>query len=351
MSNPLMRSDVEDHTVANPTGEAETPKAGPESPDRPEAHQTAGATDGSPQLSAMSGPEWAMRLLLSALSEMEQEGRVTTAAGVSARMRQIDPSFTTAAAGFPSFRALLERTVAAGQISLSTPPGASDVLLASATPAAQPKTSPSVPADQRKRARGGWLHRDLWRALTDWSGAGYVYHRDTRRTVPDASGEARVSGALRVPVPTSDEWLAWMRDFAEHLEPKSAAASLLSSLELEDPESSFRAAIGLQPQIRRRWEGYLRVALMDRMQAWSKEQGIAFEELLDARPQTGSDQPSLKQRASYVAQSWADGQSTATVRTSTSEEDMRRQVFEVLAKLPLAELLKLPIPLEYTIRR
>lgn len=330
MSNPLIRPDVQNvHAAA---GTAQKSTGGPESPTRPSTHSAAGASDVSPQLSAVYyDTNAALELLSQALEQMALERRITTAAGVSARMRQIDPQFTTAATGFRSFRELLRLAEERSLVHVSKPEGGSDFLLTRA-PADVTIGGPGEAPLELSR-----LRPDLWGALLDWSATTYVYDRRTQRTVPGDSAVTLPEGSVPTPAKSQELRQAWMQTFARGLAPE-LKEQLLSTL-AEDPSgAAFLHMIRAQQQTRRRWEGFLRKPLLDLARDWAAEHGIPLADIVGSRSEAPAElarKPAPKSgRRGFAA-----------------DAELRREILDVLGGLPLTELLKIPIPLEYSLRR
>lgn len=338
MSNDLTRSDVQDQDEPAAAGRTEMSSAGAESPDRPDTSSAAGAANSSPQPPAVRyDPDAAIELLLEAVREMQLQRLTTTAAGVSARMRQIDPDFTAGAAGFRSFRALLQLASERGLISVDAPEGASDFVVSLGV---QP--IPTSPTPSAGVASGvthtTWLRHDFWRALTDWSQTSYLYNRRTRRTVATSEADfADTADAVSFPVTSQEQRQQWIRDFSDSLAPEFRT-TVLAKLGEDPSGASFDAEVRARPQTRRRWEGFLRSRLLDLTQQWAAAHGVPLTDVTETSHRTTAPVGSL---------SHFDQQA----HLGATEDQIRREILSIMARMPLRDLLSIPIPVEYALRR
>src|SRR5690606_16619711 len=116
----------------------------------------------------------AVTFLTRAVVELHETGRATKAAGVSARMRRIDPAFSLDRTPFSSFRSIIEAAVARDLVSAER--GASDFELRPVSAA----SNETVPASNARTT----LRSDLWRALLDWTpGVRHGFNRASKNTI------------------------------------------------------------------------------------------------------------------------------------------------------------------------
>ncbi|MCF6378158.1 hypothetical protein L2K70_11145 [Nocardioides KLBMP 9356] len=272
-------------------------------------------------------------------------------------MMLIDADFRTQLAGFRNFRALIGEAHERGLVDARKPLGATDVVITLRG------GSPSSVPDRNAASGflGGWLRRDLWLALNDWTGCRYAWDPGTRRTRRLAGAEHDTEpqlapGEVLVPVLGRDEQHRWMREFTDDVPVPPVRADLEAALASDHPLDAFRSAVWSHHQTRRRWEGMLRHRLMDRARDWARAEGIDYNTLLSEHTETVHP-PVRQQPAGSPA-----GESARDSRTAPpgvpgahgargAEEELRRAVLAVLADLPLGELLRLPIPLEHVLRR
>lgn len=339
MSNDVTRSSMQDQDAPAAAGKAETSSDGAESPSRLDTSSAAGAASSSPQPPAASyEPDAAVGLLVQALREMQVQGSTTTAAGVSARMRQIDSRFSTGAAGFRNFRALLLLASERALIAIEEPEGASDLIvtLAEQEPVAVPRIERSGSAGSSSSVT--WLRHDMWRALTDWSPTVYKYDRRTHRTGPLRDGSPEeTSESVSVPTATPEQRNEWMNGFADTLD-SELRSEALGALQQDPSGALFDAAVRSRPHARRRWEGFLRPRLIQLTKDWAEANSVPFEDVSEVAPSSASLQIKPATYASVPAQ-------------DSLEDQMRREVLEILSRMSLDDLLGLAIPVKYALRR
>lgn len=250
--------------------------------------------------------------LVSTIAEFESAGKSATAAGVSARMRQLLPGFSVAATEFKTFRDLTQAAENAGLITSART--SSDYVLS------------LVRSDD---FRGETLLPGLWRAIQDWTeGANYAFNRVTRKTEP--VGVSVPAGAVAVPTVDKTTNAQWMRDFAS-TQQGDIAFTLEAALAEEDPVAAFLRTVRDNDSVKRRWSKYLRSRVLDTAVTWATANGIPRTDIFT--------KPALKPSAQPATDDRSD------------DDDARSRVLDILGTMPLHELLRLPIPLEYALKR
>ncbi len=269
-------------------------------------------------------------LLQSAVADIEAKNSTAAAAGVSARMRQIEPSFSLGQYGFRTFRGLLAAAEAKGLVRVVEPEGASDQMVLSASASDVPKPSPHA-------GRTFWLPRDLWQAVLDHRAGGtYAYSRRTRTTTRIGANVAGLGAEdVIAPMVAVQDVSQWMRDFAE-AQPDDARATLLTALDGTNPVGDFEALVRRTPTLERHWKRALHANVLDRVSTWAVQNGIPLSELEVVPEVRTPPQPRLL---------------PAPPKTSPEDDDLRQRILSAVAAMPLSELLKLPIPVEYVLRR
>jgi hypothetical protein len=262
-------------------------------------------------------------LLVDALASFPADRRPHPAAGVGARMRRIDPGFTQVASGFPTFRDVVRAAVDAQYIRVEAAEGHNDISI---------DLAPGVSAGSTPQA-GRVLERinsDLWRAMLSWNvGKSYVFDRATRR--PIALSAPATESDLPLPVVTREQQLDWMRQFSATEGDSVIREALLTGLASDEPVRGFSAVMREEHGVDRRWKRYLRTRVLDRATEWARAAGIPFEDL------EGTPRPSEPLRSE--------------ARNATPAQDEREQILALLALLPTSELLRLPVPVEYALKR
>lgn len=281
-------------------------------------------------------------LLRSVVEELEQRGRVPRAAGVSARMRQRDPQFSPDRTEMKSFRGFLERAAAAGVISFERSPDGADFVIRSGAATGNSATSE-------------WVRQDVWRAALDWSPeSNYALEQMTGAVLKLQPGVAASAGQCVIPRFDRAAHLRWMREFANNMADGEAKSDLLLTLEREDPIQEFNKVVRSSRPIWKAWRRDWRQRITAGLVEWANRSGIALAELM---PVSASMQPSPTSRSLLEQASIGrDGLSAqrqldeADVGTRLGDVDVRRIVVRAIERMPLADVLRLPIPIEYMIQ-
>ncbi|WP_243226702.1 UPF0158 family protein [Microbacterium sp. CIAB417] len=243
-------------------------------------------------------------------------------------MLKLDSAFTYRSAGFTSFRHLLADAESRGVVATRPMASGSDVyviLLGDTEPAA-----PEPPASRLEGSVS--IHSDLWRAILDWGdGAAYVFERDTSRTLPLAPEEhSDAKKFVRVPTVSRAEQIQWMAEFANETSLDAGGAELLSALNADNPARGFSLVLKSRASAGRRWKKYLRERVLERANDWATKNGIPAA-ALEAQSRDVVDR------------------SAQSARSMSAEEDARKRILGLLSRLPLQELLRLRIPIEYAL--
>lgn len=263
-------------------------------------------------------------LLVEALDSFPPDRRPHPAAGVGARMRRIDPNFTQLASGFTSFREIVRAAADAQYVRVVASEGRNDIKIDLA-----PGVSSGSPGEHTRVLEH--VNDELWRALLNWdTGKTFAYDRESRRPVA-LSGPPSESDLL-LPVISRNDQLGWMRQFAEAEADLDVREALEAGLRTSEPVRGFSAVMRAQKGVDRRWKRYLRTRVLDRATAWARGEGIPLEDL-EAAPRKN------------------DPRTVATRTVESTAHDVRRQILAIIEQLPTSELLRLPIPVEYALKR
>ncbi|MFS4504927.1 UPF0158 family protein [Clavibacter sp. Sh2141] len=263
-----------------------------------------------------------------ALSDLETSGARPMAAGVSARMRTLDPSFSLDRTPYKTFRRLLLAAEATGLVKTIDRPDNSDVEVWLSSSNATPAESPEAPPTLRH------LNDDLWKAMMDWSPtARYVFNRKTCRTSKTDAALFESTDNIEVDRITKESQLVWMHSFAQEQEEGASRQHLTQALQSSEPVQSFGAAIKLSPSVARKWKRYLQTQVLQWASRWADANSVALKDIERA---AGS---AVKQRT------------VITQGNDHGDQDIRARIFELLELLPTSDLLRLPIPVEYALRR
>jgi hypothetical protein len=261
--------------------------------------------------------------------------------------RQSGQTFTPAAAGFDNFRDFLRFAEQVGVVELVPPaPGGDIEVLLAAVSGGPAPVSP---------AQHGTVRQDLWEAFVDWSSQwSRAYDVQTNQVVKAAvSADGKRSSATendwardparfrRISPITREDQLLWMRGFVDQLSSDAEREELSLALGTERPLSAFAEALRKTPKIQREWYQALSGHVITKITEWATEEGLGidiFQMSVPPRRKSGrADEASTTSRVS----TGQDG----------SPDALRKQVLDAVARMPLSELLRLPIPAEYLLRR
>lgn len=288
--------------------------------------------------------EAALRLLESVVQDRLASGRRTHSAGLKPVMqRRSNEGFSELRLGFTTFRAFLEWAQDAGAVRLVPAASGPDVEVFPAASGPQ-QIGPAEPGRLRGRIRP-----DLWRCFVDWRADWRrVFDREAAEArmfprTPHEVGEAPQHAALRAAVAndpnrfveitsiSQDEQLAWMREFADAEADSPLNAELRAALRTERPAGEFAARLRRTPTALHRWNRWREQRVATVIQEWAQNHQLdlaVYEE-----PQQRLAEPA--------------GLFTERV----DDETLRRRLHEAIDKMPVPDLLRLPIPLEYLISR
>lgn len=289
--------------------------------DVPVASQISGsAGDSSPQQSLSRAAD---DLLVEAIRTLLGRNSRPFAAGVYGLMRQLEPTFTFALAGFPSFRALLQDAQERGVITMVAAPKGSDVVVSEA---GGRRVGP--------RATAATLRKDLWDAFVDWNPqANYAFRPASNEVVTLPAGDAGDEHAIRIPSASREDQLVWMRELMESETNEAVKAELAAALADEQPTRAFARVLRERAPVARRWKRLLRTRIVSRASEWAARQNLSDGVLLPAVTTSVPDKLSK------------------SARSANEDAAARDRILAILADLPLSELLQLRIPLEYALRR
>lgn len=288
---------------------------------------TAGDADTAPQPSSSPTRDPSVfATLRAAVESIEARNSTPAAAGVSARMRQLDPEFSPSSSGYTNFRSLLHAAEAAGIVHLDST--SADLIVRS-----QSAPMSTVPRGSSPHL---WLRDDLWRALTDRTGAEYAYSTSQGVTCPVGPSGLR-AGEIRVPSIADPTMFEWMHEFARN-ESGEDRARLEAVLTSSDALDAFAEAVRRPAPLARRWRRAFRSQATAVLERWATENGLTLTSL--AAPATQSQHATSSGSSPGVDA--LDG---------ADEAALRKKILDVLAAMPLGELLRLPIPVEYVLRR
>jgi hypothetical protein len=272
-------------------------------------------------------------LLTTTVTGMISEGAVTTAAAVSLRMRQALPGFTPQAAGYGSFKGLLQAAEATGRVALAPigTVGNGDIVVT------LPNDASKALADETNRQ---WVAQPVWHAV--FSGEPAFMDRGQGNLVASSLVPSSTD-LVELPTVSRSQFAGWVKEFAstQH-EPAKSTLAASGPVEVKDELRKFA------PAVRRAWFRFLRTRVAEMLDQWAGQNDIdprfVFAPpatptrpagMSSTRPQLGEDQVVRQARIASPG---------------ASVEDLRRTVIRAVSEMSRSDLLRLPIPLEYLLR-
>lgn len=292
----------------------------------------------------VSGRQQAFELLRSAVARLQAEGRSTRSAGVKPMLQFSEMGFDERRLGYRTFRAFIEAAAEDGYVTVERASRGPDVELRAllggvATPSGAPER----------------IRRDLWSAFVDWRREwDRLYDRQTDRVgwLPNDHDHGEPFATFRADVeaertrfvtiePFSPEQTEdWMRAFVGSLDEGGARSALESALTSSRPIRAF-VRIALQLGIKDQWNSFRAARVRERIEGWADENELTVDLQVEQRPIT---MPSLRRPPGSPRprqDTWPSDR--------VSLENLRDQVCAAVKQMSRADLLRLPIPLEYVI--
>lgn len=277
-------------------------------------------------LAEQSAREAAFGLLASTVAEFEAAARPAYGAPLKvALQRRSNGWFDETKLGFSRFKGFLEAARNAGIVDFEPTPGG-DLRVFTRQPDIGTTKAPAPPA-----RRISFIRRDMWRAFFVWAPPlQRWYDLDEQRAVM-VRGEAgllnHLAGRPRDRViqiePVSMETqMSWMREFAETA--GESREVLHQALTADRPFATFTHSVN-QAGLTHEWREARQQRVVDVMRSWMTEHGVEIPLFTEPR----SDERPVK-----LASRHSDG-------------DVRQALHAAIDRMPLSEMLRLSIPLEY----
>ena len=283
----------------------------------------------------------AFEALRSVAEEFAARGRLCFAASAKPAM-VARVGFDETVAGYPTFRSLLADAEREGWVTLSYV-SSGDVRISA--PAGEPSAGRSpqatgreaqTPSATRERLLppGTKIRHDFWNAVI----------KDSETWLYDSAADAVVTGASAgqredlVPLPTADATLqsAWVQQFLETLdEPRRSAIDAVIA-KVDEPRAKHDVLTSLPAPVRNAWYAWRTRRVLERLEEWKAEHGKDVELLISRRP--------IRQPP----------RSTRPIRkgaptSANAEQRLRDRLHQAIDQMPMSELLRLPIPIEFLI--
>jgi hypothetical protein len=312
-----------------------------------------------PQFGSESAPHEparseAFELLRGVVADYETSGRKPLMQGVKPEMqRRSEGRFSEAALGFDSFRAFVEAAITAEYVTGSDDSDSGSLLLHVEGVEAQPfKKSRRVGGSKRTRP----IRPDLWKAFVDWNPAlGRVWDKGEEVALTfgiEAANEdvdnqerrkfyeSHPERFIAIPRITFETQLDWMREYSESLEDKRHARVLLSLLKADEkPANAFVTYLRDHEELSHDWNMLKTAKVRAVIEAWIRDNTLTRDILEGPAAQGEGGGPTLSSQPA----------SAEEVTSVAVEDRVRKLVLQAVSRMPLADLLRLKIPVEYMV--
>jgi hypothetical protein len=285
----------------------------------------------------------ALRLLQAVVVERHAAGRRTIAAGLKPVLqRRSVNTFSEGSLGFPTFRSFLQDAARKGVIRLRPTLEDYEVL----PPGDDPIDSAVTGARSlRRREPRPRVRPDLWRAFVDWrQGWKRVYDIEQDRAVmfPEATPEAGDApeyahvrqawlanpDAFREITPiTQNDQLTWMQEFSIADPDPAMRLALQTALATESPLRAFTNTVRTNTASSNRWHAERLRRVAEVIRGWASENSLEVQ----------------------IFQKREMPESFATHGDTPEWSTLRQKVHVAVDRMPVADLLRLSIPIEYII--
>lgn len=283
-------------------------------------------------------------VLVDVLVDFEARGRTTFAAGIKPQMqRRSVNGFDEHQLGFERFAEFLDHAASRGIVEVVRQNGQPVVhLRGRATASAASATR----ASRRPKVRA-----DLWEAFTNWGTWRRLWDKQAELAVrlpldstKDRARQAEIRTNLTtsperfidIPGLSQSEQMQWMEEFAEQTE---GATGLLLRFALKEEDrkaQAFSQAARSDSRVYARWLDLRVEKVIAAINAWKAEHDVTVDifETAGEPPEQGDAPDSAKPTSS---------------ESIASEDSLRAMVQEAVGRMTYADLLRLPIPIEYTL--
>jgi Uncharacterised protein family (UPF0158) len=255
--------------------------------------------------------------------------------------------YADSAFGYGSFRELLRDAEEDGIVTLTEAAGGD--LVVGLTGEVDPDTAIEIGPGTRIRP-------DLWRAAIDWApdlirvfdrtlGRAVMFPQFPRPDRPDSWDEqrAKVAGDSNrfVPItPISEaDTIATMKSFAEGCEEK-VGKRLLDALNEDNPASKFTREIRIIPGLAQKWHLVRTRQVAEYLSSWSIENKVSIQ-FLERYPRRIGE-------SLHAGPAVSAGNRLPTVFDT---EGIREAVIAAVRVMPMADVLRLAIPVEFLVGR
>jgi hypothetical protein len=268
--------------------------------------------------------EIAFRELQELARESAEHRRLCYGASAKPVLQKRLPGFNEVALGYLTFREFLRDAESYGAVRLDPGRGGDVNVVPASTPTAV--TPPTEPVR---------IRRDLWTAMMVPGGDTYRYEPESDIIKKaDGAADGNESG-IEVPTVGKEAHSQWIDEFVDELaEPKRLdIQQRLQGRELEDKlRELYNDSV-----IRQRWYAYRMAKVLELLEAWKAEHGLDVEFAAPMAPR----------RPKPAADRIREGRAKAA--SASPDDRIRARVHDAVDRMPLSELLRLSIPIEFLV--
>jgi hypothetical protein len=271
------------------------------------------------------GKAEAFEVLKAEVANLNQGGRVPTAAGLKSSLQRKNSSFDERALGYKRFIEFLEDAEAKGYVSVLRDPLNHPRIYPAGEATAKAKAAIS---ESDAVAMGTLrLRSDVWRSVIDWEQNYTPWEKQPNRFV-------------QMTQISQEQQIGWMKEFAE-AQLDNAREELVAALAPGAPRGKFRLTLA-KNSLDAAWSRSLQAHAARFVQDWAAANSVSIKHLFDQR--SPDPEPAM---ASASTTETSEPAITGTDAGQTTR--LRAELHRVIDRMSLEELASLRIPAGYLI--
>ena len=273
----------------------------------------------------------AFAALVEVAATFAAQGRRCFAATAKPALRVRLEGFDETQLGFATFREFLVGAQREGFVKLAFVGQDYQIFPAGGTPELLKVPKARERAAYRPTRRK--IKRAFWNAVVDLrSTESWFYDRDARLVVADPGEEGRKE-LVRIPQADAGTQETWIEEFVTGVE-GDAADDLVRRVRGAESLADKLRAVSSRPDTRAAWYDHRARRVTEMLESWKEEHGLAEVELFEREHFQRRPAP-LRPRA--------DRQS--------KDDALRARLHRAINQMPVSELLRLSVPIEYIVDR
>lgn len=299
---------------------------------------------------ATSDMEQAFAVLRDAVADLNNRGRRALGATLKPDMvKRTYGGFDEKQLGFSSFGDFVRKARDGGFVDIFQAPNSPDFEVVPAGTQPAPPEPAKRAADTASPTADGFIRHDLWKAFVDWNDSlirlydveadtTVMFPREPAPLEPASYAQARQAWAANPdryreikPIGIETQ-MVWMREFVAAEADSPQKTILEYALTTDRPIRDFSQAVRQYPDIGRKWQIFRKDRVMRAIAEWKEESGV---ELSPYMPPAAGPVTTRAPRATEPLEACAD------------VDRIRARVHQAVNRMSAADLLRLPIPVEY----